>query len=139
MIQSTTAYSIQSLLPEDVDEIVILEDFNTISMGEENLDENYIIIALYLYDTERRKEVLGVRKTTLKGYTPQKTFYSPTYTPETEDLEPDYRRTLYWNPDFYLDPKTGKKTLEFFHSKNSVKGIKISAEGITGNGTLLHN
>lgn len=139
MIQSTTAYSIQSLLPEDVDEIVILEDFNTISMGEENLDENYIIIALYLYDTERRKEVLGVRKTTLKGYTPQKTFYSPTYTPETEDLEPDYRRTLYWNPDFYLDPKTGKKTLEFFHSKNSVNGIKISAEGITGNGTLLHN
>lgn len=129
---------------EDVEEILIVEDGDVIAysdiLTEDGfIDDSYVLVLYYLKPPERRKEVRGVRKTTIKGYALQKTFYSPTYTPETADLEPDYRRTLYWNPDFYLDPQTGKKTLEFFHSKNSVKGIKISAEGITGNGTLLHN
>lgn len=138
-MQSSNIHNWQSLLLEDIEEILILEDFDVLSMSEEGFDNSYVVIAIYLYDQERRKEVLGVRKTTIKGYALPKTFYSPTYTPSSVDLEPDYRRTLYWNPDFYLDPKTGKKTLDFFHSKDSNKGIIIHAEGITGNGTLLHN
>ena len=133
------------ILYEDVEEILIVEDGDVIAYSDVLtkdgffIDDSYVLVIYYLKPPDRRKEVRGVRKTILKGYALPKTFYSPTYTPYTEDLEPDYRRTLYWNPDFYLDPKTGKKTLEFFHSKNSVKGIKISAEGITGNGTILHN
>jgi len=74
----------------------------------------------------------GVRKTWLDGYSQVKEFYSPNYiTPPTE---PDYRRTLYWNPAVKTD-KEGKALIQFYNN-SSCKSFSISAETITPQGVM---
>ncbi|MDP4207388.1 MAG: hypothetical protein Q8928_01110 [Bacteroidota bacterium] len=74
----------------------------------------------------------GVRKTWLDGYSKVKEFYSPNYT--ALPPEPDYRRTLYWNPSVVTD-KDGKAIIQFY-SNSSCRNFKISAETITPQGVI---
>ena len=48
------------------------------------------------------------------------------------DRIPDFRNTLYWNPDMHTD-KTGKSAVEFYSSDESGEYI-ITVEGMTGDG-----
>jgi hypothetical protein len=72
----------------------------------------------------------GVRKTWLDGYSQVKEFYSPNYS--TLPPEPDYRRTLYWNPSVKTD-KEGKALIQFYNNSNC-RSFSISAETITPRG-----
>lgn len=72
----------------------------------------------------------GVRKTWLEGYSQVKEFYSPDYS--ILPPEPDYRRTLYWNPSVTPD-KTGKAKVRFYNNSRCRK-FSISAETITSEG-----
>jgi hypothetical protein len=74
----------------------------------------------------------GVRKTWLDGYSQVKEFYSPNYA--TLPTEPDYRRTLYWNPAVKTD-KEGKALIQFYNN-SSCKSFSISAETITPQGVM---
>ena len=74
----------------------------------------------------------GVRKTWLEGYSEVKEFYSPDYSTLTE--EPDYRRTLYWNPAITMD-STGIAKIHFYNN-SSCKNLSISAETITPDGKI---
>ena len=74
----------------------------------------------------------GVRKTWLDGYSQVKEFYSPNY--GTLPPEPDYRRTLYWNPAVKTD-KEGKALIQFYNN-SSCKSFNISAETITSQGMI---
>ena len=74
----------------------------------------------------------GVRKTWLDGYSQVKEFYSPNYS--TLPMEPDYRRTLYWNPSVKTD-KDGKALIQFYNN-SSCKSFSISAETITPQGVM---
>jgi len=74
----------------------------------------------------------GVRKTWLDGYSQVKEFYSPNYA--TLPTEPDYRRTLYWNPSIKTD-KDGKALIQFYNN-SSCKSFSISAETITPQGVM---
>jgi len=74
----------------------------------------------------------GVRKTWLDGYSQVKEFYSPNYS--TLPTEPDYRRTLYWNPAVKTD-KEGKALIQFYNN-SSCKSFSISAETITPQGVM---
>lgn len=74
----------------------------------------------------------GVRKTWLDGYSQVKEFYSPNYS--TLSPEPDYRRTLYWNPSVKTD-KEGKALIQFYNN-SSCKSFNISAETITPQGVI---
>ena len=61
-------------------------------------------------------------------------FWSPVYT-TSEMLNnriPDFRNTLYWNPDMHTD-KTGKSGVEFYSSDESAE-YTITVEGITSDG-----
>jgi hypothetical protein len=62
------------------------------------------------------------------------TFYSPDYS--TDSLKnnriPDFRNTLYWNPDLHTD-KDGKASIEFYSSDESAQ-YTITVEGITPDG-----
>ena len=72
----------------------------------------------------------GVRQTKLEGYSRSKEFYSPDYSEPPS--EPDYRRTLYWNPSVIPDDN-GKVTIQFYNNSRCKK-LSISAESITSQG-----
>jgi len=74
----------------------------------------------------------GVRKTWLDGYSDVKEFYSPNYSELPP--EPDYRRTLYWNPALTTD-STGIAKVQFYNN-SSCKNLNISAETVTTEGII---
>jgi hypothetical protein len=67
--------------------------------------------------------------------------YSPVYLLDSlkKDHLPDFRNTLYWNPDLHTDA-TGKASAEFYSSDESMDYIinveGISTEGKTGSSSL---
>ncbi len=74
----------------------------------------------------------GIRKTWLEGYSPVKEFYNPDYS--VLPPEPDYRRTLYWNPSVTTD-EHGHTKINFYNNSRC-KNISISAETITPQGMI---
>jgi hypothetical protein len=74
----------------------------------------------------------GFRKTWLDGYSSVKEFYSPNYS--IIPPEPDYRRTLYWNPNVIPDENGVAKVQ--FHNNSSNKSFNISAETVTSDGII---
>ncbi len=74
----------------------------------------------------------GVRKTWLEGYSPAKEFYSPDYS--VLPPEPDYRRTLYWNPSVVPDEE-GKASIHFYNNNRSQK-FRISLETVSPQGMI---
>lgn len=66
------------------------------------------------------------------GYHQAKEFYSPQYNiPRDEHKVPDYRTTLYWNPE--LNFKNGRSEIDFYTSDQS-GSLSIRLEGILTNG-----
>ena len=75
----------------------------------------------------------GVRKTWLEGYSAVSEFYSPNYSELPP--QPDYRRTLYWNPMVTPD-ETGKVKIQFYNNSRSSRNFIISAETVTPMGSI---
>ncbi|MBR4793083.1 MAG: carboxypeptidase-like regulatory domain-containing protein [Bacteroidaceae bacterium] len=84
---------------------------------------------LLFYDEIRN---LGRRTTTVKGFTRPVQFYSPEYPDGPIEGSPDYRRTLYWNPNVITD-EDGRARVEFYNNSFSRK-FTINAAGITASG-----
>jgi len=59
---------------------------------------------------------------------------SPDYSVDTIKFNriPDFRNTLYWNPDMHTD-KTGKASVEFYTSDEAAEYL-ITIEGTTTDG-----
>ena len=74
----------------------------------------------------------GVRKTWLEGYGHAREFYSPNYSELPP--EPDYRRTLYWNPMVATDAN-GVAKIEFYNNSRAKK-FNISAETVSTQGII---
>jgi hypothetical protein len=74
----------------------------------------------------------GVRKTWLEGYSTASDFYSPNYSELPDD--PDYRRTLYWNPMVTTDG-AGMSKIRFYNNSRAMN-FAISAETITSQGMI---
>jgi hypothetical protein len=83
-----------------------------------------------LFDWEIRN--LGRRTTTVKGFTRPVQYYSPQYPDGPIEGSPDYRRTLYWNPNVITD-EDGRARVEFYNNSFSRK-FTINAVGITASG-----
>lgn len=91
-----------------------------------------IFIDTYNDEESRPNNAKGLRKTVLEGYSRVKEFYSPDY--DIEPVQPDYRRTLYWNPDVETN-ENGVAKIHFFNNSTCRK-MEVSAETITSNGKL---
>lgn len=145
--------------------VFILEDLYTISIGSEEMpyvDEvekiaivesvvpklqyesieavatmkDRVYVYLFRYKDRRRNiDPLGIRKTTLQGYSRVKKFFHPTYDQILMSDPEDHRRTLYWNPELKTD-STGKAKLRFYNDatckKIIVDAMLITAEGKIG-------
>ncbi|MCG6187418.1 carboxypeptidase-like regulatory domain-containing protein [Maribellus maritimus] len=80
------------------------------------------------------RPLLGGMVEKIEGFASFKEFYSPEYTTENvKDEAPDFRNTLYWNPNLILG--NGVAEVLFFTCDN-VSRYKVLVEGISGNGQI---
>ena len=77
----------------------------------------------------------GRIETVVKGFHEPQKFYSPSYTPDNIDNpKPDYRPTLFWNPEFNIE--SGKANISFYTS-DQLGDYLVFVEGISKNGKIL--
>jgi hypothetical protein len=70
-----------------------------------------------------------------KGYSKQREFYSPKYTPGATYNRNDLRTTIYWNPKVITDAATGTSSFDFYNADG--KGsYKVIVEGVDKNGNV---
>ncbi|HTJ12855.1 MAG TPA: hypothetical protein VL547_12545 [Dinghuibacter sp.] len=80
----------------------------------------------------------GLKRLTLLGYAPIRTFYSPVYTNhDSTGAYPDYRTTLAWSP-FLFTSGTSHTVPVRFYNNDECKHVRIVVEGIDEDGKLLH-
>ncbi|MFW6277448.1 MAG: TonB-dependent receptor plug domain-containing protein, partial [Prolixibacteraceae bacterium] len=83
------------------------------------------------------RNVRGRITPVVQGYRQPRKFYSPKYPAgqpdELSSRQPDYRPTLYWNPDVKLE--NGRAKVEFYTS-DDVARYRIFVEGISKNGKI---
>ncbi len=81
-------------------------------------------------------EIPGITHFNHAGYYLAREFYSPDYAEENpQHAKPDYRSTLYWNPDIVID-ENGKAKLEFFTSDEKADYVLL-IEGMTPDGSFI--
>jgi hypothetical protein len=76
----------------------------------------------------------GVFNLRFPGYSAAREFYMPKYDKENIS-KPDFRSTLYWNPNISLSGNSG--TIEFFNS-DVVQGYKLVIQGMDKGGRLSY-
>ena len=96
------------------------------------------VIAIYRKTTDPNHDdsryIKGRISQRIRGFYRERKFYSPKYTLENiRDEMPDYRPTLYWNPD--LTFVNGKSAIDFFTS-DDVGQYLVFVEGISKNGKI---
>jgi hypothetical protein len=80
-----------------------------------------------------QNSVNGILNSSLDGYYLAREFYTPNYliSPNNQGL-PDFRPTLYWNPNVVIDQKS-KAILEFYTAQKT-STYRMDVQGITSNG-----
>jgi hypothetical protein len=80
----------------------------------------------------------GLSRHILVGYAPLKEFYSPDYSTreKTDNVQSDYRTTLYWNPFLFFDSKRQTVRVEFYNNDFS-KSYKVVIEGVNELGKMI--
>jgi TonB-dependent SusC/RagA subfamily outer membrane receptor len=77
--------------------------------------------------------VPGVLVTKIAGFNAPRDFYSPAYSPnEPQNVNPDYRSTIFWAPMVKMD-KNGKAKIVYYNS-DAVSQIDIRVETLSTNG-----
>jgi TonB-dependent SusC/RagA subfamily outer membrane receptor len=72
----------------------------------------------------------GIITFTKQGYYTARSFYSPRYDLDLpENLRPDYRSTVYWNPTVITDEK-GEATVSFYTTDATNTQFKVQLEGL---------
>ena len=87
----------------------------------EKQNKRYKSISALIY--RKPKEVKGMRRTHIDGYSEVIDYYHPQYDREIIPGEVDYRRTLYWNP--YLEFDEEGKVNVMFYNNGICKELKI--------------
>ena len=127
---------IKMLNSSDIESIAVIEDRPTCITIEPKLINDptpFVIIILKLNNKRlKEREPVGVRVTTLQGFSQPRAFYSPNYKEYQLPKEEDFRRTLYWNPNVKTNSK-GKASVSFFNNA-TCKEMNISAETMTSTG-----
>lgn len=134
--------SINSILmtinPRDVDRIEVLK--NPGSTGAFGVRGGNGVILIYTkkgVDTEIESKSKGFNEFRLPGFSIVKKFYLPDYSRKTEEnIKPDRRTTVYWNPDVTTN-NLGEATINFYNS--DVAGIlQVEIEGVSNYGDPVH-
>ncbi len=96
--------------------------------------------AIVLYSREagdlrsiKDHDMVGQAVFRLAGYTPSRQFYMPDYSLPTvgEEVSPDFRSTIYWNPLLHLE---NRKASDRFYTSDETGEFIIYSEGVTVDG-----
>lgn len=78
----------------------------------------------------------GVMNLTNVGYYVSREFFSPDYSTEKQEhAKPDFRSTLYWNPEVQID-STGTAEVSFYNA-DYITNYIVKIEGVTAEGVPL--
>ncbi len=100
------------------------------------------VIALYTYRgfsyLKGQDKFPGVTNFVCPGFYQAREFFTPDYsTKNPEQIKPDYRTTLHWEPDIYIDGQN-KQPVTFYTNDIPGKYI-VKVEGVTYDGRLVHS
>jgi hypothetical protein len=70
--------------------------------------------------------------TTAKGYAAYRKFYSPDYSRPTDNIMPDLRSTIYWQPNIKTN-EDGNAVINFYNADNASR-YHVIIEGLSENG-----
>ena len=111
------------------------------SYGGRTFDGQGIIeaVALYTHKDYSPPNIPkpGVKEFLTSPFYKAKEFYSPNYDKNSEELfRPDYRTTLYWNPNINIG--IGETQNKTFYANDQPGIYQIEVQGITHNGKLIY-
>ena len=93
-------------------------------------------IAIYTKKGGDNSSFTGLPSVTLYGYSVIREFYSPDYSANnTDPLAKDFRTTLFWSPNIFIDKNVRRITLPFYNSDNC-KRLRVIVEGLNELGQL---
>jgi hypothetical protein len=123
------------------DEIRLYTDFelrNEDKRVEQQVNAADVTLDFMLVEGEGKRYTYRDRRLILKGMYEPDDFYHPDYSqrPLPKTVK-DYRRTLYWNPNASLDDDGCFKAI--FYNNGKQTRIKVSAAGLTSEGTPIYN
>jgi len=98
------------------------------------------VIAIYTgnTNTQVKKDSPGIIDFQFNGFYKAAEFYSPDYSKDlAENAKPDYRSTLYWNPNLFLT-QDEKVEIQFYTTDDPTSKYKVILEGVTDNGSLIY-
>lgn len=72
------------------------------------------------------------------GFSVVKEFFSPDYATPLPAITGDYRTTIYWNPDIFLDGNSKSVKLKFYNNDFS-RRLRVVVEGFGADGKLIHS
>lgn len=127
---------VERISMNDIDKVEILKSGGNLAIyGSEGGNG---IIAIYRKTKESSGFVDNHSEssitTILKGFSIAQKFYSPGYTLENiNNPKPDYRPTLYWNPELGIE--NGKANIDFYTSDETGHYVVV-VEGISNNGKI---
>ncbi|WP_143020852.1 hypothetical protein ACRQ5D_09325 [Mucilaginibacter sp. P25] len=131
--QKSSAYDIRSIGMTEFDYVKVYDP----SMGG-IFGASGGVIAVYTkkgrgYDFDSQ----GNKYATIRGYSPVIKFYSPRYATGVNLANPDYRKTLYWNPNIIFNKKMKEYVIRFYNN-DLANRFKLVIEGLNSNGRLTH-
>ena len=136
---------LQTLKLKRIDKVRVFSDYeprNPDSLTETSAYVADATVELVPIEDDGTQVTFRDRHILLHGFDAPAEFYQPDYSnlklPATssEGLPPDYRRTLYWNPNAQADEE-GRFSATFYNNNKQTR-LKLSAAGVTPGGMLLH-
>jgi len=125
------------VIPSDIAYIDVLTGAKAAAYGSRGSNG---VIALYTRQGKKGHKIddavyldRGVLNYTYYGYNTAREFYSPQYDEKSEFVKPDYRTTLYWNPNLEFDEE-GKAQIKFYTNDSKNSKFRIELEGVKNNG-----
>jgi hypothetical protein len=127
--------TVKSIPLGDIDKVEILKSSqNLATFGTEGSNG---VIAIYTRRGNKdipARAVKGVIEKNIAGYAAAKNFFVPKYSPENKNREiPDYRTTLFWEPEIPLKNNSAKYV---FSTSEQPGTYKIFVEGINEEGEV---
>lgn len=140
--RNRSAYSErQYYLLKNLDKVCIYTDYSPRQEGSQRYmqtDQPNVEVNLIKFPNGKSRYHYVNRRFLLQGFNYPTEYYHVDYSKRkpTANETPDYRRTLYWNPDLQLD-YDGHALIKFFNNSRNTT-IETSVAGQAPDGTLLH-
>jgi hypothetical protein len=134
LVDGVPVYDFEKVLSINSKEIERADVINTRYFFSENVFDGIVSFATKKGNLSAMEFNNSIFRQVYEGYQVKGSFYSPDYSSDTLRTSriPDFRNTLYWNPDLHTT-KDGKTETEFYTSDESVE-YTIVVEGIAPDG-----